>query len=134
VCRVIKGYEYQGTRKDELLREKITWSNFSRDNAHKKLLDQVQSLENLESDRFDAIKKTIKDGELIVTGEKKITEQVEKSTIYSTNLRSHTHRFYNYFVRLVMQHDNETLKNACIKIDGSGRRVFRREMEHYLRR
>jgi len=41
------------------------------------LLDQVQSLENLESDRFNAIKKTIKDGELIVTGEKKITEQVE---------------------------------------------------------
>ncbi len=77
VRRVINGYEFQGTQKGELLREKVTWSNFGKDKAHKKLLDQVQSLENLESLRFDDIKKTIKDGELIVTGEKKITEKVE---------------------------------------------------------
>lgn len=77
VRRVINGYEFQGTQKEELLREKITWTNFSKDNSHKKLLDQVQSLENLESHRFDNIKKTVKDGELIVTGEKKITERVE---------------------------------------------------------
>jgi len=77
VRRVINGYEYQGTQKEELLREKITWSNFSKDNAHKKLLDQVQSIENLESGRFDNIKKTVKDGELIVTGETRITERVE---------------------------------------------------------
>jgi adenine-specific DNA-methyltransferase len=77
VRRVINGYEYQGTQKEELLREKITWSNFSKDKSHKKLLDQVQSLENLESNRFDSIKKTVKDGELIVTGETKITEKVE---------------------------------------------------------
>lgn len=77
VRRVINGYEYQGTQKEELLREKITWTNFSKDNSHKKLLDQVQSIENLESDRFDSIKKTVKDGELIVTGETKITEKVE---------------------------------------------------------
>ncbi len=37
----------------------------------------MQSIENLESDRFDKINKTVKDGELIVTGEKKITERVE---------------------------------------------------------
>ena len=49
VRRVINGYEYQGTQKEELLREKITWSNFSKDKPHKKLLDQVQSIENLES-------------------------------------------------------------------------------------
>ena len=77
VRRVINGYEYQGTQKEELLREKITWSNFSKDKSHQKLLDQVQSLDNLESDRFDSIKKTINDGELIVTGETRITEKVE---------------------------------------------------------
>nr|VFJ43218.1 MAG: adenine-specific DNA-methyltransferase [Candidatus Kentron sp. FW] len=77
VRRVIHGYEYQGTQKEELLREKITWSNLSKNTARNKLLDQVRSLENLESMRFDDIKKTIKDGELIVTGETKITERVE---------------------------------------------------------
>lgn len=76
VRRVVKGYEFQGTQKEELMREKITWSNFSKDKSHKKLLDQVQALENLESGRFDSIKKTVKDGELIVTGETKITEKV----------------------------------------------------------
>ena len=77
VRRVINGYEYQGTQREELLREKITWSNFSRNNAHKKLLDQVQSVEKLESGRFDRIKKSIKDGELIVAGEKNISEKME---------------------------------------------------------
>nr|VFJ96663.1 MAG: adenine-specific DNA-methyltransferase [Candidatus Kentron sp. LFY] len=76
VRRVINGYKYQGTQKEELLREKITWSNFNGGKAHRRLLDQVRSLENLESHRFDGIKKTIKDGELIVTGETRITERV----------------------------------------------------------
>jgi len=37
----------------------------------------VQSIENLDASRFDAIRKTVKDGELIVTGEKKVTKKVE---------------------------------------------------------
>lgn len=77
VRRVIKGYKYKGTQKEELLRESVTWGNFSKDNQHQKILDQVRSLENLESSRFDAIKKTIKDGELIVAGEKKVTMKTE---------------------------------------------------------
>ncbi len=77
VRRVINGYKYQGTQKEELLRESITWSKFSKDGQHQKILDQVQSIENLEATRFDAIKKSIKDGELIVTGEKNITKKVD---------------------------------------------------------
>lgn len=77
VRRAINGYEFKGTQKEELLRKKITWSNFSKDTAHKNLLNQVLSLENLEADRFDSIKKTVKDGELIVSGETKVTERVE---------------------------------------------------------
>lgn len=76
VRRVINGYEFQGTQKEELYREKITWSNFSRDKAHQKILHQVEGIENLDGLRFDTIKKEIKDGELTVTGEKKITEKV----------------------------------------------------------
>ncbi len=77
VRRVINGYKFQGTQKEELLRKKITWSNFSGEQAHRKILDQVQSIRNLDSGNFDEIKRTIKDGELIVTGEKKITDKAE---------------------------------------------------------
>ena len=76
VRRVINGYEFAGNQKEELFREKITWTNFSKDGPHHKLLQYVQSIENLDGLRFDSIKKEIKDGELIVTGENKITERV----------------------------------------------------------
>jgi adenine-specific DNA-methyltransferase len=42
-----------------------------------KILAHIASIENLEAHRFDAIKKEVKDGELVVTGEKKITARVE---------------------------------------------------------
>jgi len=77
VRRVIYGYQFQGTQKEELLREKINWSNFHRGNQNQKILDRVQSIENLDASRFDSIKKTIKNGELIVTGEKKVMQKTE---------------------------------------------------------
>lgn len=77
VRRVINGYEFQGTQREELMREKINWTNFSKPNAHKKLMEKVQWIEANETSRFDKIKKEVKDGELTVTGEKKITEKVE---------------------------------------------------------
>jgi len=77
VRRVINGYQFQGTQKEELLREKVNWSNFHMGNQHQKILDRVQSIENLDAVRFDTIKKTIKDGELIVTGKKQVTQKTE---------------------------------------------------------
>jgi len=77
VRRVVNGYEFQGVQKEELLREKITWSNFSGERARRKILDQVDAIKNLDSSGFDSIKSTIKNGELIVTGENRITEKVE---------------------------------------------------------
>lgn len=77
VRRVMNGYEFQGIQKEELLREKITWSNFSGERARRKILDQVDAIKNLDAGGFDSIKSTIKDGELIVTGENRITEKVE---------------------------------------------------------
>jgi adenine-specific DNA-methyltransferase len=74
--RVINGYEFEGTQKEELHREKITWSNFSKEGPHHKIIQHVQSIENIDGLRFDNIKKEIKDGELIVTGENKITEHM----------------------------------------------------------
>ena len=74
VRRVINGYEFQGVQKEELLREKITFTNFK--NADK-LLHKVNGIENLEEHKYNNISKTIKNGELVVTGEKEITKGVE---------------------------------------------------------
>lgn len=74
VRRVIKGYEFEGTQREELLREKL---NFTRLKNADKLLDHIGSIENLEGHRFDNIKKEVKDGELIVTGEKNVKDRTE---------------------------------------------------------
>ncbi len=68
--RVINGYAYEGTQREELHRENLTLTSLKKAD---KLLEHVTSIENLESHRFDAIKKEVKDGELVVTGEKKVT-------------------------------------------------------------
>lgn len=74
VRRVIKGYEFEGTQREELLREKLNFTSLKKAD---KLLDQVTGIENLEGHRFDNIKKEVKDGELIVTGEKNVKDRTE---------------------------------------------------------
>lgn len=68
--RVINGYPYTGTQRDELHRENITWSAFEK--KHSKVLDHVASIENLQGHEYDKISKQIKDGVLTVTGERKV--------------------------------------------------------------
>jgi hypothetical protein len=58
---------------------------------------------------------------------------VDKSKISSHHLRTNTEDFYRYFVRLILTHDNDALKAARIRIDGSGDRKFQRELNRYLR-
>jgi adenine-specific DNA-methyltransferase len=72
--RVIKGYAFKGTQREELLRVNLTLTRLKK---AEKLLEQVASIENQESHRFDRIKKEVKDGELIVVGEKTIEERAE---------------------------------------------------------
>lgn len=74
VRRVIDGYAFRGTQRTELLREKLTWAKFRR--AHK-LLESVDGIENLHGHEYDTIKKTMKNGELIVTGEKAVEKRAE---------------------------------------------------------
>ncbi len=74
VRRVINGYEFQGEQSEELFRESITFTSLKKAN---KILDSVAAVENLQGQRFDKIFKKIDDGELIVTGEKKVTERAE---------------------------------------------------------
>lgn len=74
VRRVINGYEFQGTQKTELLREKLSWSKI---NKAEKLLNQVAAIENLHGHEYDKISKAVKDDHLIVTGEKKIADRAD---------------------------------------------------------
>jgi hypothetical protein len=59
---------------------------------------------------------------------------VDKANIYSTRLRTNKNSFYNFFVKQLIHHDNSALTNASIKIDGSGDKVFKRELQAYLRK
>ncbi|MEA4837762.1 MAG: site-specific DNA-methyltransferase [Rhodospirillaceae bacterium] len=72
--RVINGYDFTGTQKTELHREGVTWAKL---NKAEKLIDLVEAIENLHGHEYDRIKKEVKDGELIVTGENTVTERVE---------------------------------------------------------
>ena len=74
IRRVISGYEFSGVSKTELLRERITWSKLKKAT---KLIEMVELLEHRHSHEFDAITKTVRDGELIVAGEKSVSESTE---------------------------------------------------------
>ncbi len=87
VRRVMNGYAFVGTQREELLREKITWSKFQKSDA---LLKQIESIKAREGfadgdladqgatvkKRFDKISVKIDGGELRVEGEKKISKRV----------------------------------------------------------
>lgn len=74
VRRVINGYAFSGTQREELHRENITFTSLKQAD---KVLNHVESIKNLDGHRFDNIKAEVKDGALIVTGEKAITERVD---------------------------------------------------------
>ena len=74
VRRVINGYPFTGTQRTELLRERLNWRAI--ENAAE-VVHRVQGIENLHAHEYDRIKKDVKDGELIVTGERAVAERAE---------------------------------------------------------
>lgn len=58
---------------------------------------------------------------------------MQKEKIYSQELKSSKESFYSYAIKMVLKYDNQTLKNAKIKLDGHGERVFRYRLTSYLR-
>lgn len=74
VRRVINGYDFTGTQKTELLRESLSWSKLQKAD---RLTEQVDKIENLHGHEYDRIKKEVKDGELIVTGERAVKDRTE---------------------------------------------------------
>lgn len=74
VRRVINGYDFKGTQRTELLRERLNWTKLRRAD---RLLEQVEAIENLHGHEYDRIAKQVRDGELIVTGEKRVEDRAE---------------------------------------------------------
>lgn len=74
VRRVINGYPYTGTQREELHRENITWTTFNNEKRRKKVMDHITSIEKLHGHEYDNIKKQIKDGVLTVTGERAVKD------------------------------------------------------------
>ena len=74
VRRVINGYAFTGTQRTELYRERLNWTKLR--NADR-LTEAVEAIENLHGHEYDAIRKTVKDGELIVTAEKAVQDKTE---------------------------------------------------------
>ena len=74
VRRVIQGYEFSGTQREELHRENITFTSLKK---AEKILERVAGYEVTDGHRFDKVKAEVKDGVLTVTGEKKVTERTE---------------------------------------------------------
>lgn len=72
--RVINGYDYSGTLKTELLRENLTWTRLQKAGD---LVHHVEAIQNLHGHEYDKITKTVKYGELIVTGETKVESRAE---------------------------------------------------------
>ena len=73
VSRVISGYPYTGTSKEELLREKITFADLK---SVDEILARVSLIEDTEKERFTRIKKEFKEGELVITGELDVKEKM----------------------------------------------------------
>ena len=74
VRRIINGYTFKGKQTTELLREKLNWTKLQMAN---RLTDKVQKIELLHGKKYDRITKQVKDGELIVIGEKQVAERIE---------------------------------------------------------
>ena len=74
IRRVINGYKFEGSQSEELMRVKLNLTSLKKSDT---LLAQVDSIENREGPRFSRIKKEVRDGELIVIGEKDVEERAE---------------------------------------------------------
>lgn len=58
----------------------------------------------------------------------------KKENMTSEHLKKNKESFYNYAVKMLLQHNNNTIKNAKVRIDGLGEKEFRRSLTVYLRK
>lgn len=58
---------------------------------------------------------------------------IDKNLIYKSFSRTNKEKFYNFVLRQVLEHNNATIKNAKIRLDGLGEKAFKKELSTYLR-
>lgn len=56
----------------------------------------------------------------------------EKKKIRSIELKTSKQSFYNYAIKMVLKHNFGTIKNAKLRLDGHGDRLYKREVVRYL--
>ena len=59
---------------------------------------------------------------------------MQKEDIYSPELHRSKESFYSYAIKSVLKHSRGTIRNAKIRLDGHGDRIFRNKLTIYLRR
>ena len=59
---------------------------------------------------------------------------INKDHIYSSYLTGSKDSFYNYSIKLVLEHNNDTISEAKIRLDGLGERTFKQSLTSYLRK
>jgi adenine-specific DNA-methyltransferase len=74
VRRAISGYAFRGTQRNELLRDPLTFTKLR--NAAT-LMERIQGVETLDGPKYDRITKTVRDGALIVIGERDVEEKTK---------------------------------------------------------
>ena len=57
-----------------------------------------------------------------------------KKTIKSSFLKENKESFYNFALRMLLEHNSGAIKNAKIRLDGSGEKLFRTNLTTYLRK
>ncbi len=86
VRRVINGYAYEGIQREELLREKVNWSKLKNADALVKKAEAIKSREGFgdsadlwrsREKRFDKVNVKVENGDLIVEGERRVSERME---------------------------------------------------------
>lgn len=74
VRRIINGYDFKGTQKTELLLQNLSWRVLTTAND---LMEKVRGIEIQRGEEFNRIKKEVKDGRLVVSGERKAAERAD---------------------------------------------------------
>jgi hypothetical protein len=58
----------------------------------------------------------------------------EKCKVKSNELKTSKQSFYNYAIKMVLKHNFGTIKEAKIRLDGHGDRIYKKEVVRYLRK
>jgi hypothetical protein len=59
---------------------------------------------------------------------------VDKTLVYSHELRTNRNSFYSYFIKEALKNNGGSIMDAKIRVDGGGDRLFRKSFLGYLRR